>query len=188
MKLVSVMTISCAFLLFACTGSSGKSSNSYPKTEIVPRVVMPEVQKLKWETYINFRFEFCLEYPAGFLTPGDPPTNGDGMSFFTRNQEGKILAWGTHILIGGTLAEDYKIDKQDGLDSAGRQRRVTYTRLAGNWYVNSGFLDEKNIFYRKVKERDDQTFVVIQFEYPKADKKTWDPIVTRVADSWPDCE
>ncbi|MCB9231476.1 MAG: hypothetical protein H6581_07430 [Bacteroidia bacterium] len=175
------------FLLQACTNSTDSHAPSDALHSSAADGASTQDSGGKWEYYSNSRFGFCLNYPAFLLSPGEEPTNNDGMRFATRDGSSSLAAWGENMLLNETIPLEFEERSQDGFEFDGRKRRVTYKKLGEDWFAVSGFLDEKVIFYRKVIQGEGLTFYEIEFLYPSAEKEQWDAIVDRVLASWPDC-
>jgi hypothetical protein len=61
--------------------------------------------------YCNARFDFCVEYPASFVSM-PPPANNDGLTFLSTDKKTKIPAFGS------LAVEDFdRIDQESPLQS-----------------------------------------------------------------------
>ena len=50
-----------------------------------------------YETYLNYRYGFVVDYPVGLLLPQPPPTNSDGRAFLSPDRRVRLLVWGSHF-------------------------------------------------------------------------------------------
>jgi hypothetical protein len=132
----------------------GSNRGSTPETATNPK------------TYRNGRFGFSLEVPAT-LDAGEPPTNGDGQSFASKDGKATLKVAGAP---GLSLQAVYEMALEDS------SAQVTYKVAKSNWYVVSGFLGEK-VFYEKAIAKGD-TVAILRFEFPKAEKAVYDPVVS----------
>ncbi|MGL5962039.1 MAG: hypothetical protein ACRCZ0_08810 [Cetobacterium sp.] len=153
-----------------------------------------EVNGVLYREYVNERFGFLLEYPAEVLFMQPPPTNGDGRTFISEDQESEMFAFGTYSLLTSSSDEiesspTKKIVKDDyyyALAGEYSKAKVTYKRLneADGWYVISGIMNEK-IFYKKVRliKGSDPYFIVFQMNYPVFKKNLYNKILEVVSKS-----
>lgn len=127
-----------------------------------------------WETYVNGRYGFRLDFPTDVFTPADPPENGDGRTFISpdatlqafafEEAEGATPATLKRELIGGEGYGD-----------------VTYSPSGANWLVLSGFRGDM-IFYEKYFFGD--VISAFGMEFPASRKPFYAPIIERIEDSF----
>lgn len=142
--------------------------------------------ELDWETYVNSRFGFSVDIPAGFLLPLPPPPNGDGLGFENAERTVAASVFGAMNALELTFDEYY----QGALDDP-QLGRVTYKRKTDRWFVLSGYRTAKGpdgpqevIFYQRLAIDDaGEAISGLNIVFPPAMKQTMDPIVTRMSRS-----
>lgn len=135
-----------------------------------------------YETYVNSRFGYSIEYPKGVLKPQPEAENGDGRVFLSKSGTAELRVWGQYNALENTLNEKY----QEDLEEYGSG--VSYKVLKSGSYVISGIKGGK-IFYQKTLLKGDGTdsgsiYYTFTMKYRKSEKAKYDPIVTRVAGSF----
>lgn len=129
-----------------------------------------------WETYVNERFGTTADVPAGW-TPGEPPANGDGLTFTAPDGSASVSVSGS-LQAFETVAESVAI-----LESANEGETITYRHVEPGLVVVSGLAGDR-IFYRKsILSCGDTIWNTVALDYPKVDKQSFDPIVAHVAAS-----
>ena len=136
--------------------------------------------QVKDSTYNNQRFFFSIEYPSNFLTMQPAPANGDGRVFVSKDKQVEMRAYAQYNALFNSvearLAEDIKLFGG----------RVTYKRLLDHSFVISGLKGNliyyQKTLYHKLKETD--VFYTFTIEYTASARKTYDPIVERIASSF----
>lgn len=144
--------------------------------------------------YKNARFGFELRYPAAIFEPGQPPGNGDGLTFTSRDGKAKIVTYAAFNADGlklkayrAALMEEYR-DRYELLD---------YQPQGKTWFVLSGYRGE-TVFYEKVMFSCGGDIVnVIAITYPRAEEAFYNPVVEQLEngfktgrgeDTTPKCE
>lgn len=133
-----------------------------------------------WQPYVNERFGAAADVPADY-SAGDPPANGDGLTFTSPDGAATISIWGALATVTDESFADYATrlvshDKDDGWD-------VSYSAGKSDWFAFSGSKGDR-IFYEKViKACNGEIANHVRLEYPVARKKEFDPIVAHVAKS-----
>jgi hypothetical protein len=135
----------------------------------------------KYEKYCNARFDYCVEYPIGFLSPQGEADNADGQAFLSKDAVVSMKVWGSNNVLNESLKQRYYEDLQGGKNGK-LQRVITYRIIKQNYYVVSG-REGKRIFYQKTSLANDM-FKTLLFEYPVTLQKQLDPIVTRSSRSF----
>lgn len=132
----------------------------------------------RYGTYINDRFSFSVLYPPGLLKMQPPPENNDGRTFLSRDSSVEMRAWGQYNAFSRTLREEY----EDALKGFGE--KPSYMMLGKSSFVLSG-IKEGKIFYQKTLYRkNNDAFYTLTIEYPQTQRKKYDPIVTRISNSF----
>jgi hypothetical protein len=135
----------------------------------------------KYEKYCNARFEYCVEYPVGFLSPQGEADNADGQAFLSKDAVVSMKVWGSNNVLNEGLKQRYNEDLQGGKNGK-PQRFITYKIIKQNCYIVSGH-EGKRIFYQKTSLVND-TFKTLLFEYPITLQKQLDPIVAHSSRSF----
>jgi len=135
---------------------------------------------LAYTQYINLRYHYAVSYPAAILTPQGEPDAGDGQSFLSKGRDVEMSVWGSYNVLDETIRSRFG-DQTRGKNGASLDRKVTFKRLAKNWFVVSGSSGE-NIFYEKTI-LEGNVFITVAFSYPAAAKTSWDPILATVSKS-----
>ena len=129
-----------------------------------------------WKTYVNERFGATADVPATWQA-GTPPENGDGLEFTSPDGQASIIVSGM-LNIDDTLAEAFA-SREEAFDG----ETITYKHRDKHSVVVSGTKDD-SIFYRKsILACRNQVWDSVSIEYPAAEKKAFDAIVTHVAGS-----
>jgi hypothetical protein len=135
--------------------------------------------RITYLTYNNERYDYSIDYPLGVLYPQGEALNGDGQRFLSKDKRGKafVAAW------GNALFHTMKQEMNEDIDPKSNPKRiVTYRILKKNWFVLSGYEDGK-IFYEKMLLKHG-FFYDYGIDYPKDQKRLWDPVVRRMARSF----
>ncbi|TXM63905.1 hypothetical protein FV226_27115 [Methylobacterium sp. WL12] len=147
-----------------------------------------------WVLFSNTRFGTIAEIPQGLFKAQQPPANGDGRTF--RSKDGaEVRIFGNY-----NTEETFGAYKQWLWDLLPRERiRVSYKTsgehwqarsdlknansppvvTGGNWLAYSGY-QGSNIVYRKQIEGCDALHTVSAV-YPRALRAKYDPVVARIA-------
>lgn len=133
-----------------------------------------------WARYLNPRFHYGVSYPAAVLTPQGESENADGQSFASEARHAEMSAWGSFNAMDETIRSRFR-DRSRSHTEEEPDRRVTYRRVAGDWFVVSGFRGGR-IFYEKTSLKGN-VFISVELSYPAEDKGYWDSIVTAVSRS-----
>jgi len=138
-----------------------------------------------WNDYTNVRFAYRACYP-NWLRAGRESDDGDGR-IFTDKFGGEMRVFGSYVamvLIDGKevlsseapaatpvrQAADYDAKSLD---------RITYQTVGRNWYVVSGRLKGKMVYWKTVT-RDDR-WISMQLSYPTNAASKWNPLVKHFA-------
>lgn len=132
--------------------------------------------QVKYTSYVNDRFEFLVEYPSSILTPQPQPENGDGRTFMSRDKNIEMRAWGQNNALGRTIEQQFaEAKRQCG--------KTSYERVDAMVFVVSCVKNGRITYQRSIYRESDDVFVNFLIEYPVRDKRRFDPIVTRIANS-----
>ena len=143
-------------------------------------------QDLDWRPYVNERFGYSVDIPAGFLNPLPPPENGDGLAFESADGQVSVSVFGSNNALAWSFDEYFQaaLLRED-------LGRVTYQRKAEGWYVLSGYRPAPTanwtgevIFYERVAiDSRGSAISGLLILFPPALKDFMDPIVTRLSRS-----
>ena len=141
------------------------------------------VDNVRYRTYCNSRFGFCIDYPADF-TVKEAPENGDGRSFVNKNAElFASAAWG--FMWYEDIKEAFEASKE-------RKHTVTYEQIKSNWFVLSGYNEDGRVYYTKTMiikknnlEFDEEGDVEITATliYDVSEKSYYEKIIPRIFNS-----
>lgn len=133
----------------------------------------------RWVKYWDSQYGFVLLYPSTIFEPLAPETldpddkDNQGVRFISKDGEAVIWAWGALNTDNRSLLNYMKFVR----DKAERKGIITYSPHGDNWFVLSGYKDDR-IFYRKViLSCNDYVVNNLHIEYPKALRKLYEPIV-----------
>jgi len=130
--------------------------------------------QLETEWYCNQRFDLCIEYPAHFVPQGESQ-NGDGQLF--ESYDGSA-----YFLVYGRLYNEYD-NHFDAFIYENADANITYKVIKDTYCILSGYTENGDIFYQKVKYLDDTqtTYWSMRLEYPKSQKKLFDKFCSTIA-------
>lgn len=131
----------------------------------------------EWRTYVNDRFGTVVDVPADVFVALPPADNGDGQRW--QSADGASLTvFAGHNAQGLGIADLIAASERDAADE-----RVTYRARGQRWFVLSGFRGD-DVFYRKLLlSPDGMVAHTLELVYPAAEKRAYDPLTTRIANS-----
>ncbi|HEY3778206.1 MAG TPA: hypothetical protein VGL35_09115 [Rhizomicrobium sp.] len=129
--------------------------------------------------YVNARFGYSIVYPDNLLVAERESDNSDGGAFHARRGPAKMSVWGSYRdedteKTSDAIARLYETDCGAGKVTY----RVVKPRLVAFSCVNAA----GRIIYQKTLI-DGDVLRSMRFEYPYADRATWDPVIKQVAGS-----
>jgi hypothetical protein len=134
------------------------------------------IAQIRYENYLNERFRFMVEYPSSLLLPQPPPANGDGRTFMSKDKKVEMRVWGQNNALDRTLEEQFA-------DAKRQCGKTSYERVSAMLFAFSCTRNGR-IFYQKTLYREsDDVFINFLIEYPLREKKRFDPIVKRIANT-----
>jgi hypothetical protein len=135
----------------------------------------------KYEKYTNPRFFFSIDYPSDLLQMQPPSENGDGRIFVSKDGSVEMRAWANYNAMFRSVQDEARATEVDL-----KNLKIAYKKVSDSWFVISWFSGNK-IHYRKTlyhKFKDTDVFFTFTIEYPKTQKKKFDPIVKRIEASF----
>jgi hypothetical protein len=132
--------------------------------------------QVKYTPYVNDRFEFLVEYPSSLLSPQPRPENGDGRTFLSKDKKVEMRAWGQNNALSRTIEEQFA-------EAKGQCGRTSYERVNAMIFAFSCVKNGRIIYQKTIYRASDDVFINFLIEYPLREKKRFDPIVTRIANS-----
>jgi len=135
----------------------------------------------KYKTCTNARFSYSVLYPSDLLKPKKEwDATNSGEIFLSKDKSAEMRVWGEFNALFRTVGEQFDETVKDY--GAG----VTYRALLKNGFVVSGIKNDK-IFYQKTlyhKFENIDVFYTFTIEYKKTDRRKFDSIIKKVADSF----
>jgi hypothetical protein len=126
-----------------------------------------------WYTYCNARFGQCAEIPPRFKS-NPPPENGDGLVF--RDTDGmSITVSARNNALSSTLASERS-------ELLNEKRSPTYQTAGPNWFVLSGSENDMIYYVRMIVTPD--VIATLWIEYPIQRKDMYDPLISRISQSF----
>jgi hypothetical protein len=130
---------------------------------------------LGWRTYVVPAHGTSVEFPAAIFMPAGSPAKGVGQRFKSSDARASLSI--------------YALGNEPGYGPAGYLERnlqvansaIEYRRVTRSFFAISM---ERNglIYYSRCNfVRADRSIHCFDLEYPRADKSSWDPIVTRIS-------
>ena len=93
------MKLPIAVVLLVMTGAC--NAPSHPQQATIPTASAPASatatgQSIRFKTYCNQRFGYCVDYPASYLEEQPESQSGDGTDFLNNRDEAILTVWGRH--------------------------------------------------------------------------------------------
>ncbi len=126
-----------------------------------------------WSHYRNERFGIEADVPPGFL-PGDPPTNGDGLSF---RSGGAGLAIVGSFLIGGDF--EAEVRRQIGLEEQDKWA-VSYQRITPSWASWSGAVNRRILHVHAIPICNGAGVGTFRLTYPETERARFESVIDRL--------
>lgn len=146
----------------------------------IPLAFVEPAFSAHWERYVNARFGTSAEVPARGFTAEPVPANNDGQIWKSADGRGSIAVYGSYLVVVDTFKQyrNFMLNtaRGDGVD-------ITYNVVGHGWFAYSGYLGNDIVYARVLISNNCNETVVnhIYLQYPKSQKRRYDPIVTRLA-------
>jgi hypothetical protein len=131
----------------------------------------------EWGHYVNQRFGYSIDIPPEFSAIREAD-NGDGGTSRSDDKLSELAVWGSNLVerdLSGDFAARLAAAEADGW-------QVSYRRETATWASWSGSQQGRLFYARAIALCDDQAAYFL-LEYPRARKKSFDPIVQRLVKS-----
>lgn len=163
---LKILLLTVALILIGCNNPSGKT-NAQDKPENV-----------NYESYYNQLNDYQIDYPD-FLIPQGESSNQDGQKFISADGARQMWVYIDHkmnVKTGDTPSiKDAFIDDQQG-------KKVIEKQLFDNYYTLKWA--EKDMLHTSYTIFEYDSYFTILFIYPKSNEKQFQPIITRVTESF----
>jgi hypothetical protein len=128
-----------------------------------------------WGRYINARYGYGVDIPAGF-SPVNEADNGDGGVSRSNDGRSQLSVWGANLLL-----DPLSTDVQDRVEGAVREGwDVSYKKITDRWANWSGERDGRIFYARAIILCHDDQAGFFQLEYPAELREDFDAIVKRL--------
>jgi hypothetical protein len=131
-----------------------------------------------WSTFVTANGGTAVDYPANvFSVKQEPPDGKDGTLFQTADGRAKLTVY--------SLANEERETPRSYIERhlLVSQGQLTYKRIAREFFAVSGTRDEATFYSRCNFEDVNGRMHCIYLEYPNAEERAWDRIVTRISRS-----
>lgn len=138
-------------------------------------LVMSAAHAESWRRYRNARFGASADVPKDW-TMGEAPENDDGRVFTSPDKQSQITVY-------GGFRTSQKEQEVATLLEPGEGETVTYRRQGRDWVAVSGTKGDRIFYRRSLLSCNGTVWNNVSIDYPAAQKKNFDPLVTHVARS-----
>lgn len=168
-------------LLAAC-----ESTPPQQQTQTVVESAQPHTEPVKaaadsirYDSYCNQRYHYCIDYPKDYLTPQGESGSEDGQAFKSADGANSLLAYrDLRDKMDPDVKFDIKTTYEEDLKD-GNIKEVTYKKLGKDFYVISGYNKKDKVFYQKSMLSEGQLITCL-LEYRKDDKELFNKISEHV--------
>lgn len=130
-----------------------------------------------FSTYRNDRFSFSVDYPSEVFYPKGESGNGDGQVFETKAGDAKMAVFGQNMLIElKGQCDAVHISKENGSN-------ITYKLEKPGTSVASGLKSSGRVFYVKTIKAGERC-LVLEMEYPIQGKTAFEPLASKIGNSF----
>jgi hypothetical protein len=133
----------------------------------------------EWQTYRNSEYRYSVQYPAELFQGSAVPDNG-GITLYAPDRRALLFIFG-----GANQKGESTRQLANGLAVLPDIYRVTYRRVAANWFVLSGYLSPSgDIFYERVElGPSGQLLSGFRLEYPVSQRWMFDHLIGKIGKS-----
>ncbi len=136
-----------------------------------------------WSSFYNDRYGVQIDVPLGFAQYGDAPDINDGLTFKSADSKATLLVWGGNIVADNFKEElrgNFQSDQSDGwvvsYGASNKQKTMS-------WAVYSGTKGDMIMYEKSIASCNGTQSLHFRIEYPKAQKKDYDAVVTKLGKS-----
>ena len=142
-------------------------------------LVLPIQASAEWQTYRNSEYRYSVQYPAELFEGSAAPDNG-GITLYATDRRALLFIFG-----GANQKGESARQLANGLAILPDVYRVTYRRVAANWFVLSGYLSPSgDIFYERVELGPKGRFLSgFRLEYPVSQRSKFDHLIGKIGKS-----
>lgn len=189
MKRITFILFVLAFFSFDCSNTNNESNentatknNTEVNNENIKNTETDESTKqvenelnetIRYETYCNSKFDYCVDYPVDILIPQEESPMGDGRIFLSDDETRKMTVWGEFNILDETLQQRME-DNMVEVDNA-------ETEITDEFFVIKGMQNGKH-YYQKTKMVDDR-FVTIVIKYPAEKARSCEKVIQHITKS-----
>lgn len=171
-------------MLAACeSGQRAGETKAIEHAEQPYEAVATARDPIRYDTYCNERYHYCIDYPKDYLVPQGESGSGDGQAFVSTDGTNQLLAYRD---LRDNIDPDVKFSIKTAYDEDLKDeniKEVTYKKLGNGFYVITGYNKKGSIFYQKSIIREGQ-LITCELEYREADKELFDQISEHVFHSF----
>jgi hypothetical protein len=143
---------------------------------VAPHAVSAQEQPAGWGRYRDRDFGMAFDFPRHIFSLQSAEQGRQGVTFSTPDGRARI-----RVFAALNEASEPPARYLARIRKAG-EGRFTYVRTAPRFFVASGVRDG-SIFYRRCNfaASAERRLSCFQLDYPENEKRTWDPVVTRIS-------
>ncbi|HEX7415258.1 MAG TPA: hypothetical protein VF411_14535 [Bacteroidia bacterium] len=188
-KIIGLITAIVTVGLISCNNNQTQTKDKplqQDKTQRSDTISKAMEEEIKYETYCNQRYNFCIDYPSGLLFPQGESDSGDGQVFKSKDAENTLTVY-RDFRDNINPDQTYTIEDAYNEDSRGNnsdkpKRVITYKKLGKSYFVVSGY-NEGKIFYQKTAITGGELKTCL-LEYKEIDKEVYNKISERIFKSF----
>ena len=134
-----------------------------------------QIDKANYISYFNSRYDYSIKYPDN-ITNKRESSNGDGCTFKIYN-EFEMKVWGSYVFSEYEKGiSQYYEEELNGTSS------VIYNTLKNNWFVISGYRNNKVYYTKQILENG--ILKVLYITYDKSFKDKYDQYIETISKSF----
>ena len=188
-KIIELITAIVTVGLISCNNNQVQTKDKplqQDKTQRSDTISKTTEEEIKYETYCNQRYNFCIDYPSGRLFAQGESDSGDGQTFKSKDADNTLKVY-RDFRDNINPDQTYTIEDAYNEDSRGNnpdkpKRVITYKKLGKNYFVVSGY-NEGKIFYQKTAITSGELKTCL-LEYKEIDKEVYNKISDRIFKSF----